>query len=144
MTLRIIPLSLAASMMLASGTALWAESHVMPEFEIAGDAAAGERAFRRCAACHAVGEGAEIKAGPVLNGVLGRPAGTYEGFDYSDALLEFAAAEELVWTPETLDAFLTKPRDYIDGTKMAFAGLRKEEDRADLIAYLATFPAEGD
>ena len=141
---RIIPLSLAASMILASGTALWAESHTMPEFEITGDAAAGERAFRRCAACHAVGDGAESKVGPVLNGVLGRPAGSYEDFDYSDALLEFAAAEELVWTPETLDAFLTKPRDYIDGTKMAFAGLRKEEDRADLIAYLATFPAEGD
>ncbi|KJZ17546.1 c-type cytochrome [Loktanella sp. S4079] len=125
---------------LAMAGSLSAEDQVAEvAFEITGDAAAGERVFRRCAACHAVGDGAEAKAGPVLNGIVGRAAGIAEGFDYSPALLEFAAAQELIWVPETLDAFLTKPREYIDGTKMTYAGLRKEEDRANLIAYLATF-----
>lgn len=111
-------------------------------FEITGDAEKGEKVFRKCKACHQVGEGAESKVGPVLNGILGRAAGSYDDFKYSKALMEKAEAEELKWTPETLAEFLTKPKDYIKGTKMAFAGLRKEDDRADVIAYLAQFDGE--
>ncbi|MCV3274206.1 c-type cytochrome [Roseobacter sinensis] len=109
---------------------------------VTGDAEAGEKVFRKCKACHAVGEGAENKVGPVLNGVVDRAFGAVEGFSYSDALME-AAAEGKAWTPEELDAFLQKPRSYLKGTKMSFAGLRKEDDRANVIAYLASFPAEG-
>lgn len=107
-----------------------------------GDAAEGEKVFRKCKACHAVGEGAENKIGPALNGVVNAAIAAHEGFDYSDTLMEMGAAGK-VWTPEELAAFLEKPRSYAKGTKMSFAGLRKEEDRANVIAYLATFPAEG-
>jgi cytochrome c len=103
-----------------------------------GDAAAGEKVFRKCQACHMVGEDAQNRVGPMLNGVVGRAVGAVEGFKYSSGFEERAAAGE-TWTPEALDAFLEKPRDYVKGTKMAFAGLRKEEERANVIAYLASF-----
>lgn len=109
---------------------------------VTGDAEKGEKVFRKCKACHAVGEGAENKVGPVLNGIVDRAMGAVDGFSYSDALME-VAAEGKTWTPEELDAFLQKPRSYLKGTKMSFAGLRKEDDRANVIAYLASFPAEG-
>ncbi|MCG6901137.1 MAG: cytochrome c family protein [Rhodobacter sp.] len=123
---------------MALGSAAGADSH---EFEITGDAAAGEKVFRKCKACHQVGPDAQNKVGPVLNAVLGRAAGMVEGFKYSSGMTD-KAAEGLVWTPDTLDGFLTKPKDYIPGTKMTFVGLRKEQERLDLIAYLAGFPAE--
>ncbi len=107
----------------------------------AGDAAKGEKVFRKCKACHQVGPEASNKTGPVLNGVVDRAAGSVDGFKYSPALTE-AAAGGLVWTTAELDAFLTKPKDYLAGTKMTFAGLRKDADREDVIAYLATFAAE--
>ncbi|SRR6056297_1412453 len=103
-----------------------------------GDADAGEKVFRKCMACHAVGEGAKNKVGPQLNGIVGSQIASKEDFKYSDVLAEMGA-EGKEWTPEELTAFLKKPRDYAKGTKMSFAGLRKEEDRADVIAYLATF-----
>jgi cytochrome c len=117
-------------------TMAFADAHIM------GDAAAGEKVFRKCQACHAVGEGAENKVGPVLNGVIDRPVASVDGFGYSDVLTGLAEAGK-VWTPEELAAFLEKPRDYAKGTKMSFPGLRKEEDRMNVIAYLATFPAGG-
>lgn len=106
--------------------------------EVTGDATSGEKVFRKCKACHAVGEGAKSRVGPALNGVVGRAAGSDGDFAYSDALTA-AGADGLVWTEETLGAFLEKPKSYLKGTKMTFAGLRKEQDRADVIAYLATF-----
>lgn len=106
-----------------------------------GDAAKGEKVFRKCKACHAVGEGAENKVGPELNGIVGRAAASVEGFSYSKALTTLAE-NGAVWSAEELDAFLTKPRAYAKGTKMSFAGLRKEDDRANVIAYLSTFAAE--
>ena len=111
-------------------------------FEITGDAEAGARVFRKCQACHAVGEDAQDKVGPVLNGIVGRTAGAREDFAYSDAMAE-AGADGLVWTPEELGAFLERPRQHLPGTKMAFAGLRKEDERADVIAYLAGFDETG-
>lgn len=113
-----------------------ADSHV------AGDAAAGEKVFRKCKACHAVGEGAENKVGPVLNGIVDRAVASVEGFGYSKVLVALGE-EGKSWTPDELATFLEKPRNYAKGTKMSFAGLRKEADRANVIAYLASFPAEG-
>ncbi|MCA0943250.1 cytochrome c family protein [Salipiger pacificus] len=103
-----------------------------------GDAAKGEKVFRKCKACHMVGEGAENRVGPVLTGVVGREIASAEGFDYSDALKELAAADG-TWTPEELGHFLENPKSFASGTKMSFPGLRKEEERADVIAYLASF-----
>ncbi len=103
-----------------------------------GDAEKGEKVFKKCKACHAVGEDAKNKVGPVLNGIVGAPAGANPDFNYSSALTE-KAAEGLVWDEESLTAFLTKPKDFMKGTKMSFAGLRKEADSANVIAYLSTF-----
>ena len=104
-----------------------------------GDAAAGEKVFRKCKSCHAVGDGAKNKVGPMLNGIVGMAAGQNPDFKYSDSLLE-KAGEGLIWDEATIAAFLAKPKDVIPKTKMSFAGLRKEDDIADVIAYLATFP----
>jgi cytochrome c len=109
---------------------------------ITGDAEAGEKVFRKCQACHEVGADAKIKIGPVLNGVVNRPVAAFEGFEYSKVLLAFGE-EGKVWTPDAMAAFLEKPRDYANGTKMVFAGLRKEDDRQNVIAYLATFADAG-
>ncbi len=107
-----------------------------------GDAAKGEKVFRKCKACHAVGEGAKNKVGPQLNGVIGRAAGTGEDFKYSKAMI--AKGEDgLVWEEETLTEYLRKPKDYIPKNKMAFAGLKKDDDLADVIAYLKQFSEAG-
>lgn len=106
--------------------------------EITGDAAAGETVFRKCMACHEVGEGARNKVGPELNGVVGRQIAAIEDFNYSGALVEMGEAGE-TWTPEALSAFLEAPRGYAPGTKMAFPGLKDEADRDDVIAYLSSF-----
>jgi cytochrome c2 len=106
----------------------------------AGDAAAGETVFQKCATCHAVGPGAANKVGPELNGVIGRTAGTAADYKYSDAMVE-AGKSGLVWTPEKLDAWLKKPKDVVAGTKMTFAGLADQADVDNVIAYLQTFAA---
>lgn len=102
-----------------------------------GDAAKGEKVFNKCKACHAVGETAKNKVGPVLNGIVGAQAGQNPDFKYSEALLE-KAGEGLVWDEDTLEVFLRNPKELIAGTKMSFAGLRKDDEIEDLIAYLAT------
>ncbi|WP_212523427.1 c-type cytochrome [Actibacterium sp. MT2.3-13A] len=98
----------------------------------------GEKVFKKCKACHQVGDDAKHRTGPILNGVVGRTAGTAEGFKYSGGVVD-AGAGGLVWTPEKLDEFLSNPKGYIQGNKMSFAGLKKDEDRAAVIAYLSTF-----
>lgn len=103
-----------------------------------GDAVKGETVFKKCVACHAVGENAKNKVGPVLNDLIGRTAGTLDGYKYSAAMIE-AGAGGLVWTDDTLADYLTAPKALVPGTKMAFAGLKEEQDIEDLIAYLATF-----
>jgi len=99
--------------------------------------AAGEKVFKKCAACHKVGDGAKNAVGPVLNGIVGRPAGTVEGFKYSKPMLE-AGAGGLVWTHEELTAYLTDPKGYLPKNKMSFAGLKKDSDLEAVIAYLST------
>lgn len=108
----------------------------------AQDAEAGETLFAKCKSCHAVGEGARNKVGPHLNELIGRIAGTAEGYKYSSAMVA-AGAEGLVWTEETLHPFLAAPKEIVPGTKMAFGGLKSEEERANMIAYLATFSTGG-
>jgi cytochrome c len=100
-----------------------------------GDAEAGERVFNKCKACHQVGADAKNRVGPVLTGVVGREAAAVEDFKYSDAMLE-KKTEGLVWTEEHLSEYLENPKGYIPGNKMSFAGLKKPEERADVIAYL--------
>lgn len=102
----------------------------------AGDAAVGEKVFKKCAACHSATE-AKNKIGPHLVGAIGRAAGSVEDFKYSKALTE-AAAGGLVWTPEKMAEYLKKPSAMIKGTKMSFPGLRKDQEIADLLAYLAS------
>ena len=96
------------------------------------DPDAGAKDARKCAACHAFDEGGSAKLGPPLWGVIGRDIASVEGFAYSAAL----AGKEGVWDYQTLDAFLAEPRNWAPGTKMAFAGLKKPEERADVILYL--------
>ncbi len=103
-----------------------------------GDAAAGEKIFKKCAACHAIGDGAKNKVGPVLTGIVGQPAGQVEGYKYSSSMLE-KADEGLVWDEATLAAYLKKPKEVVPKTKMSFAGLRKDDEVEDVIAYLKSF-----
>jgi cytochrome c2 len=98
--------------------------------------AAGEKVFKRCAACHAVGPNAKDRVGPSLNGVIGRHAGGEEGFKYSPAMVK-AGENGLVWNEETLHSYLGDPKATIPGNKMAFPGLKKEEERDAVIAYIA-------
>lgn len=96
------------------------------------DAAAGVKVFKKCKACHTVDKGGKNKIGPNLWEVVNSEAGKRAGFSYSKAM----AAKGGTWTYEDLGAFLTKPKAYLPGTKMAFAGLKKVKDRAAVIAYL--------
>ena len=95
----------------------------------------GEKVFKKCKACHQVGEGAKNRVGPILTGIVDGKAGAIDGFKYSKAL-QAASESGLIWTETELSAFLTKPKDYMKGTKMSFAGLRKEAEVAAVIAYL--------
>lgn len=109
------------------------------EAALTGDPVAGEKSFKKCKACHEIGPEAKSKVGPLLTGIVGRPAASIEGFAYSEALIA-KRAEGLIWTPETLDPYLKNPKEFIPGAKMVFAGIKKDQERADVIAYLATFP----
>jgi cytochrome c len=105
----------------------------------AQDAAAGEKSFAVCRACHQIGPSAKIGVGPVLNGVVGRKAGTYPGFNYSEA----NKTSGLVWTPEELDKYLTNPQAVVPHTKMIFPGLKDEQKRKDVIAFLEQYNEDG-
>ena len=97
-----------------------------------GDVNAGEKIFKKCAACHSINQGGANKIGPALYNVVGRKIGGVADYKYSKAFVEYGKE----WNFEELNGFLTKPSKWIKGTKMAYAGLRKEEDRASVIKYL--------
>ena len=97
-----------------------------------GDAASGEKIFKKCAACHSINKGGKNKIGPALYNVVGRAVGGVDDYKYSKTL----ASYDKDWTFEELNGFLQKPATYLKGTKMSYAGLRKEKDRASIIKYL--------
>ncbi len=97
-----------------------------------GDAVSGEKIFKKCAACHSIVKGGKNKIGPALYNVVGRQVGGVSDYKYSKALVAYGKS----WTLEELNGFLLKPAKWIKGTKMAYAGLRKEKDRASIIKYL--------
>lgn len=103
-----------------------------------GDPEKGAKIFNKCKSCHQVGEGAKNRVGPHLNGVFDRAAATVEGFKYSKGLKR-AADGGLVWDLAKLDAYLENPKALVSGTRMSFRGLKKQQDRADILAYLRAF-----
>jgi len=105
----------------------------------AQDAALGEKVFAKCKACHQIGEGAKNAVGPLLNGIFGRKAGTYEGYSYSDANKNSG----ITWDEATLKEYLKNPRAKVPGTKMIFPGLPKDEDIDNVIAYLKQYGPDG-
>ncbi len=123
----------------ASGSSITTTEVVEKVVDIAalmalGDVASGEKIFKKCAACHSINKGGKHKIGPALYNVVGRKVGGVEDYKYSKALIAY----EKEWTFEELNGFLIKPAKHIKGTKMAYAGLRKEADRASVIKYLNT------
>ena len=120
---------------LTSGTSQAIE--VVEKIDIAalmvlGDVASGEKIFKKCAACHSINKGGKNKIGPALYNVVGRAIGNLDNYKYSKALASYGKE----WTVEELNGFLKKPASYLKGTKMSYAGLRKEKDRASVIKYL--------
>jgi cytochrome c len=105
----------------------------------AQDAAAGEKVFAKCKICHQIGEGAKNMVGPVLNGVVGRKAGSYPDYHYSDANKNSG----ITWDEATLKEYLRDPKAKVPGTKMVFPGLKSGDDIANVIAYLKQFGPDG-
>ncbi|UVK36595.1 cytochrome c family protein [Mesorhizobium sp. AR10] len=103
----------------------------------AQDAAAGEKVFTKCKACHVADED-KNKIGPSLHGVIGRTAGTHPDYKYSEAMIA-AGKSGVVWDEPTLTTYLHDPKGMVKGSKMAFPGLKKDEDVANVIAYLKQF-----
>ncbi len=105
----------------------------------AQDLAEGERSFRKCLPCHAVGEDARHKIGPVMNGLEGRKSGTIAGYNYSEANKK----AEIIWSEASFKDYIQNPMARVPGTKMAFAGIKNEKEIGDLWAYLKQFKADG-
>jgi cytochrome c len=105
----------------------------------AQDAALGEKTFLKCKACHQIGEGARNGVGPNLNGLIGRKSGSVEGYSYSEA----NKGSGLTWDEDTFRDYIKNPKAKIPGTKMVFAGIAKDDEIDNLIAYFKTFAADG-
>jgi cytochrome c len=106
-----------------------------------GDVAKGENSFKKCKICHQVGDTAKNGVGPQLNGIVGRKAGTAEGFAYSPAM-KAEGEKGLVWDDASLAKYIENPKDFVPQNKMAFVGIKQEAERADVIAYLKTLAAK--
>ena len=105
----------------------------------AQDVAAGEASFKKCLACHSIGEGAKNKVGPVLNGLDGRKSGTAPDYSYSDANKNSG----ITWGKDQFLEYITDPKAKIPGTKMIFPGIKNEKERGDLWAYISQFDKDG-
>ena len=112
---------------------------LLPTVAAAQDAEAGKKVFVKCAPCHSIGPGAKNKVGPEQNGLIGRKAGSVEGFSYSEAMKNSG----ITWDETSLDEYITDPKKKVPGNKMVFPGVKDELQRGDLIAYLASFNADG-
>ncbi|WP_299869589.1 c-type cytochrome [uncultured Roseobacter sp.] len=110
--------------------AVWAEDF--------GDAEAGAKVFTKCKGCHEIGQGATDRIGPHLNGIFGRRAAAHEGYAYSKSMAR-AGDDGLIWTAETLGAYVENPRALVSKTRMSFRGLKDAQDRADLLAFLRDY-----
>lgn len=110
--------------------AVWAEDF--------GDAEAGAKVFTKCKGCHEIGQGARDRIGPHLNGIFGRRAAAHEGYAYSKSMAR-AGDDGLIWTAETLGAYVENPRALVSKTRMSFRGLKDAQDRADLLAFLRDY-----
>ncbi|BDA86025.1 cytochrome c [Aureimonas sp. SA4125] len=108
----------------------------------AGDPVAGKKVFNKCMACHAVGPNAKNKVGPELNGIIGEAVASVEGYNFSPALKEYAATNP-TWDEANMTAWLANPKAVVPKTKMAFPGLKKPEEIANVIAYLKSFDETG-
>ena len=126
--MKLLSLSIAGMALIASVGAAAAQ-----------DAAAGEKVFAKCKICHQIGEGAKNLVGPVLNAVVGRKAGTYPDYHYSDANKNSG----ITWDEATLKEYLRDPKAKVPGTKMVFPGLKSDDDIANVIAYLKPFGPDG-
>jgi cytochrome c len=111
----------------------------LPTVASAQDAEAGKKVFTKCAPCHAIGPGAKNKVGPELNGLVGRKAGSVEGFNYSPAMKNSG----IVWDDASFHEYIADPKKKVPGNKMLFPGVKDETERADLVAYLESFAADG-
>ncbi|QIE47205.1 c-type cytochrome [Pseudohalocynthiibacter aestuariivivens] len=124
---RLFPLALVACLVAGSGAA-----------DRLGDADKGAMLFAQCKGCHQIGEGATDRIGPHLNGIFGRAAAAHDGFAYSKSM-QRAGVDGLIWTAETLDAYIENPRALVSKTRMSFRGIPDPSDRADLLAYLRRY-----
>lgn len=119
-----------------TGSAAYAEKKNESETKVllsdSGNAVKGKRIFNSCLSCHAIEEDAAAHVGPYLSKIVGRTAGTLEGYRYSSAL----KSADFVWSEEKLDQWLKEPRTFLPGNRMTFMGLAKEQERKDLLAYL--------
>jgi len=111
----------------------------LPTVASAQDAAAGKKVFNKCTPCHAVGPGAKNKVGPELNGLVGRAAGSVEGFAYSAAM----KGSGITWDDATFKEYIADPKKKVPGNKMLFPGVKDEVERDDLAAYIESFNADG-
>jgi len=111
----------------------------LPTIASAQDAGAGQKIFKKCAPCHAVGPGAKNKVGPQLNGLVGRAAGSAEGFKYSNAMKDSG----ITWDQATFSEYIADPKKKVPGNKMIFPGVKDEVDRDDLFAYISQYDADG-
>ena len=130
--MRYTTLASLLALTLGAGGAAWAQDDLVAQ---------GEKVFKRCAACHQIGPDAQNKVGPELTDVIGRQAGTVADFKYSKAMVEFGEAGN-VWSNELLHSYLENPRGVVKGTNMAFAGLKKPEERDAVIAYIESQQAK--
>jgi cytochrome c len=113
-----------------------AEATPIADLLAKADAKAGEAVFKKCAACHSIEKGGPNKVGPDLWSIVDRPVASHEGFSYSGAMKEFAGGGSEKWTFDNLNHFLISPKGFVKGTAMGFAGLKKDDERANLIAYM--------